>query len=743
MSDWLIERLPHLKQLQVYLPFTASHTAAASAAAAKNSKPPIQISGDRLLYAPPEPDPLARIDLKPLLVGAGNTAPSVSGSGASGGGATGTGTGQSAPPAIASGSDHHLVKIPLPQNFVITDETDDFPTADELDIKRMRVLCCRDCGLPLTAPVPVPVPGAAGTDQALSTRLSPNRILPLPSPYWQELVDLWYCHNAEASALRSTELAGIHPPPVSPLVTVTLTTPTPLADGGASDKAMQMDGPTASAPPAAATEQKQKQKADTNRMDESDDTARSANPPPAVDPLQQKVWSEAAAPESDRSAKSTKPKSNTGAGYGPPPGTVRTVTRGGVVYYVGTSHVLLHASAIERSAVVYEPFAAADPERRRMRWGISPADDHSKHSHSHAHGHSHGHSHSHSHAKLVHDLKSGGITGKTSNTSGGGGAAANNSKSSSSDGDNKAPAPDAVMRVLCSRCSAVIGEADVVMRMSAPVAAVAGATTTNGAAASPYAFIAAAQAPEPEPTDVRLFKYKLTTCNRHILSTSSTAKAAAEAASAFDALSFGAANSKPQPTAVANGSGSGSGGGSMVVATAKPNPEFCHAAPCECPFARNAFRLYTAENAIASDVLAYAQAHACFRFVIADEEQTDLDDTEDGSGTGAESGYESGGGGGGGSIEIDDGSARHGKTTHVGTTDRKRYILLVLTNWDTAIKTGSIPSATGSVGVGQSLAMAPIIKLLFKETENTRYVLMLTGCGVVCTVSHTLLCDVI
>jgi hypothetical protein len=56
------------------------------------------------------------------------------------------------------------------------------------------VLYCRACRNPLT----------------LAAR-PPTRILPLPSPYWQEIGDLWYCHNAEVAVIK-TDLALVPGP---------------------------------------------------------------------------------------------------------------------------------------------------------------------------------------------------------------------------------------------------------------------------------------------------------------------------------------------------------------------------------------------------------------------------------------------------------------------------------------------------------------------------------------------------
>eukprot|EP01083_Nonionella_stella_P052011 138193_1 len=55
------------------------------------------------------------------------------------------------------------------------DETDDFPTASELDVKSISSFYCRFCGAELTK----------------GKRF--QRILPLPSEYWQEVSDLWMC----------------------------------------------------------------------------------------------------------------------------------------------------------------------------------------------------------------------------------------------------------------------------------------------------------------------------------------------------------------------------------------------------------------------------------------------------------------------------------------------------------------------------------------------------------------------
>ncbi len=97
MASWFVERLPHSKQLLVYLPREPARSDATV------EKPPIQVSNGRLMFAPPPPTPLAMIDLKPLVTGAGN-APDPK--------ALAT-----AQPSFVSGSDHWLVKVPLLASF--------------------------------------------------------------------------------------------------------------------------------------------------------------------------------------------------------------------------------------------------------------------------------------------------------------------------------------------------------------------------------------------------------------------------------------------------------------------------------------------------------------------------------------------------------------------------------------------------------------------------------------------------
>lgn len=65
----------------------------------------------------------------------------------------------------------------------------DLPSADELDRSLLRGLWCAFCGSAL----------ASGP---------PSRALPLPSPHWQELTELWFCHASQDIPLASADLAA-------------------------------------------------------------------------------------------------------------------------------------------------------------------------------------------------------------------------------------------------------------------------------------------------------------------------------------------------------------------------------------------------------------------------------------------------------------------------------------------------------------------------------------------------------
>lgn len=64
----------------------------------------------------------------------------------------------------------------------------EFPTPTELSYTRIRELYCRGCG------------------NAILNSNSINSCTPLPSEYWNELVDMWYCHTAGPTAQQ----IGIH-----------------------------------------------------------------------------------------------------------------------------------------------------------------------------------------------------------------------------------------------------------------------------------------------------------------------------------------------------------------------------------------------------------------------------------------------------------------------------------------------------------------------------------------------------
>eukprot|EP00466_Bigelowiella_natans_P021623 jgi/Bigna1/146699/aug1.119_g21407 len=73
------------------------------------------------------------------------------------------------------------VKIPLERNAMLPSPMR-VPYSWELDPSQVSTLYCRTCGNRLS-------------------RNKPREILPLPSPHWMELTDLWYCAGRESSSL--------------------------------------------------------------------------------------------------------------------------------------------------------------------------------------------------------------------------------------------------------------------------------------------------------------------------------------------------------------------------------------------------------------------------------------------------------------------------------------------------------------------------------------------------------------
>src|SRR5688500_6833675 len=88
--------------------------------------------------------------------------------------------------------DQGVIKIPILRDTRFEDassQTTDLIPSSELHARHYGILKCRFCLHPLT-------------------RGPPQRVLPMPSSYWQEVTDLWYCHN-------ETKLAPLTERPIS------------------------------------------------------------------------------------------------------------------------------------------------------------------------------------------------------------------------------------------------------------------------------------------------------------------------------------------------------------------------------------------------------------------------------------------------------------------------------------------------------------------------------------------------
>jgi len=95
---------------------------------------------------------------------------------------------------VVRAADHALVKLPIVQDTRFEDgasQTVELISANEMAVRNFGAVCCSFCGKAL-----VPAP--------------PQRVLPLPSSYWQEVTDLWYCHNeSKLAALTERPISAV------------------------------------------------------------------------------------------------------------------------------------------------------------------------------------------------------------------------------------------------------------------------------------------------------------------------------------------------------------------------------------------------------------------------------------------------------------------------------------------------------------------------------------------------------
>ena len=156
-APYLLEKLPHIPQLQLYVNAPAARTALS----VREQSITLRISPDTAtIHIPLD----CRVRMAPP--------PASSATGVA-----------DAPPAPASlsiskAADACLIRIGLHRAY--TDATStlspSLPSAAEMQPASYRALYCRRCLSPLLAQ-------------------PPQRVLPLPSSHWSELTDLWYCHN--------------------------------------------------------------------------------------------------------------------------------------------------------------------------------------------------------------------------------------------------------------------------------------------------------------------------------------------------------------------------------------------------------------------------------------------------------------------------------------------------------------------------------------------------------------------
>ena len=83
----------------------------------------------------------------------------------------------------------YFLTLPIIQDSY-NDETDDFPTPNELDINRYSLIKCRFCENVIY--------------NQCNKRL--NKIYPLPSEYWLELSDMWFCCQSHQIDFNAQEI---------------------------------------------------------------------------------------------------------------------------------------------------------------------------------------------------------------------------------------------------------------------------------------------------------------------------------------------------------------------------------------------------------------------------------------------------------------------------------------------------------------------------------------------------------
>ena len=190
-TTWLLERQPHLSTLLLYVAAPASRVAfhitersvtlritAASGAGHDDEILTIPLDCAIRVKEPPSTPPPTSPSSSPSVVPS-PTSPSSDSTPV-------TLSVHKAPSAC-------LLKLPLqPSHPTSSDSSDStFPTAAELRPTNYRSLVCRRCGSGLLA-------------------TPPSSCLPLPSTFWSEMVDLWYCHttgNAQLDRLSASNVA--------------------------------------------------------------------------------------------------------------------------------------------------------------------------------------------------------------------------------------------------------------------------------------------------------------------------------------------------------------------------------------------------------------------------------------------------------------------------------------------------------------------------------------------------------
>ena len=182
-TSWLLEKQPHLSQLLLYV-----------------NQPPSRVAfhvAERLITLRVSPDATHPTDEPETISIPLDCSIRMKPSASSSPSAPSSSTVTSSAPIPASLSVHKatssfLLKLPI----VAAPPTDDsssssFPTAAELRPAHYRALYCRQCG-------------------SAVLKAPPEVCLPLPSTFWSELVDLWYCHtegNAKLDRLSASNVS--------------------------------------------------------------------------------------------------------------------------------------------------------------------------------------------------------------------------------------------------------------------------------------------------------------------------------------------------------------------------------------------------------------------------------------------------------------------------------------------------------------------------------------------------------